>query len=89
MITFLRNIIIEKGWALVWMPIVHFILSAIVGLLAYWLTLIILSHGQFGLYVTEKLSYHLGFSIHHFSLSVALCSAVAVHILEDYTLNIF
>ena len=89
MIGFIQSIINNKGWDLVWMPVAHFALSAIVGLLVYWLTLTILSYGRFGIYLREKQSTQQGFSIHRLSLVVALCFAVAVHILEDYTLNIF
>lgn len=89
MIGFVNWVINEIGLALIWMPVAHFALSAIVGLLVYWLTLTILSHGRFSIYLKEKQSSNQGFSIHRFSLVVALCFAVAVHILEDYTLNIF
>lgn len=89
MITFINGIINEKGWASIWMPAAHFALSATVGLLVYWLILTILLRGQFGIYLMAKQSTQRGFSIHQFSLLVALCSSVVVHILEDYTLNIF
>jgi len=61
----------------------HFLLSSCVGWLAYWLTSTTLSHStifQNGVGV---------FSIHRFSLLVAVCCAVCSHILEDYTLNKF
>ena len=89
MIGFINSVINEKGWDLIWMPVAHFVLSAIVGLLVYWLTSTILLHGRFGIYLMEKQSTQRGFSIHRFSLVVALCFSVAAHVLEDYTLNIF
>ena len=89
MIAFLKSVTSGIGWALVWMPVAHFVLSAGVGLSVYYLILTILSHGRFSIYLKERQSSHQGFSIHRFSLVVALCFAVAVHILEDYTLNIF
>ncbi len=89
MIAFINSVINEKGWDLGWMPVAHFVLSAIVGLLVYWLTLTILSRGRFGIYLMAKQSTQRGYSIHRFSLAVALCFSVAVHILEDYIYNIF
>ena len=89
MIQFIKTIIDELEWDLAWMPVAHFALSAVVGLLVYWLTVTILSRGRFGTYLREKQSTRTGFSIRRFSLAVALCFAVAVHILEDYTLDIF
>ena len=59
----------------------HFLLSAVVGLLAYWLISITLS-------VTCSAYLRVSF-IHRFSLLVALCCAVAAHILEDYWLGSF
>ena len=63
--------------------IFHFGLSAFVGSLAYYVTLTILSH------ITGLQELMGDFSIEHFSLLVALSLAVAVHILQDYTLNWF
>lgn len=89
MIGFISGVINNLGWALVWMPIAHFVLSAIVGLLVYWLTSTILSFGLSK--VSLKGNYHIpGDSfIHRFSLVAALCFSVAVHIGEDYIFNIF
>ncbi len=89
MIGFIDGVINNVGWALIWMPAAHFALSAIVGLLVYWLTSTILSFGLSK--VSLKGNYHiLGDSfIHRFSLVVALCFSVAVHVLEDYIYNIF
>ena len=89
MIGFISGVINNVGWALVWMPIAHFVLSAIVGLLVYLSTLTILSHGRFGTFLMEKQSTQTGFSIHRFSLGLALLLSLCVHILEDYTINIF
>ena len=54
----------------------HFLLGFCVGLLAYWLTLTTLLH-----FSVDEVGV---FSIHLFSLSVALCFSVLSHILEDY-----
>ena len=76
------------GWKLVWAPVAHFISSGLVGLLVYWLTSTILLPYLFGL--TGNPPSAMGaFSIHQFSLLLAVSSAVAVHIWEDYTLDIF
>ena len=61
----------------------HFGLSCFAGWLGYLLTSTILSH------ITGLETLMGGFSIHHCSLLVALCCAVAVHILEDYLLGWF
>ncbi len=67
-----------KIFFIVWRVVRHFGLSCFAGWLAYWLTSTILSH-------TTLFQNGVGvFSIHHFSLLVALCFAVVVHILEDY-----
>lgn len=64
--------------------IAHFVLSATVGWLVYWLTSTILQHTSF------VLKQKLGESgIYRYALSLALCFAVLVHILEDYTLYLF
>ncbi len=89
MIAFVGSVISEKGWDLVWMPITHFILSGLVGLLVFWLILTILSTGRFGTYLKEKQFCKEGFSIYRFSFVVALCFSVAIHILEDIFLDIF
>ncbi len=61
----------------------HFGLSAFVGFLAYWWTLTILSH-------TTGLRTLMGnFSIRLCCLLVSVSCAVAVHILEDYTVGWF
>ena len=89
MIGFVNWVINEIGLALIWMPVAHFALSAIVGLLVYWLTLTILSHGRFSIYLKEKQSSNQGFSIHRFSFGLALLFSLCVHILQDYIFNIF
>jgi len=72
---------------IVYAPIAHFALSATVGLLVYWLTSTMLSHGRST--TLRVLASRPDFSIHHFSLLLALSSSVFVHILEDYTLKWF
>ncbi len=59
----------------------HFLLSAVMGLLVYWLT-------STTLLVTCSAYLRVSF-IRRFSLLVALCFAVAAHILEDYWLGRF
>ena len=61
----------------------HFALSAIVGLLAYWLISTILSRTT---YFRERVGV---FSTRRFSLLVALCLAVSAHILWDYLVGGF
>jgi len=61
----------------------HFGLSCFAGFLGYWLTSTILSH------ITGLQTLMDASSIRHCSLLVALCFAVAVHILEDYLLGWF
>ena len=61
----------------------HFVLSACVGALVYWLTSIILS-----LIISSRISHRDSY-IYHCSLLVALSYAVLVHILEDYFLRAF
>jgi len=72
---------------IVYAPIAHFALSAGVGWLAYWLTSITLLHGPST--ILRGLASRSGFSIHRFSLLLALSSSVLVHILQDYTLHWF
>jgi len=66
---------------IIYCGVCHFALGFFAGLLVYLLTLTILSHTRLG-GVEDS-------SIHRFSLVVALSCAVAVHILEDYTLGWF
>lgn len=73
---------IDLGWA-VYYEVWHFVLSAIVGLLAYLLILTILSRIT---YFKEQVGV---FSTHRFSLFLALCFAFSAHILEDYILGWF
>ena len=61
----------------------HFGLGFCVGLLAYWLTLTILSH------ITGLQDLMGDFSIRHCSLLVAVSCSVAVHILGDYLFGWF
>jgi len=61
----------------------HFILSSVVGALAFFLTQIILSR------ITLFKSKVGVFSTFQFSFLVALCCAVLSHILEDYFLKIY
>ena len=70
-------------WYIVYCEASHFILGLCVGLSVYYLTSTILLH------ITGLRNLMGDSSIRRFSLVVALCFAVAVHILEDYTLNIF
>ncbi len=60
----------------------HFGLSAFVGWLAYRLTSTILFHTGLKDISPKLATYHL-------PLLVALSCAVLVHVLEDYTLNLF
>ena len=62
--------------------ITHWLLGFFVGASVFWLTLTMLLHTTLG--------SHMGDScISHFSLVVALCCAVALHIVEDFTLDKF
>jgi hypothetical protein len=63
----------------------HFLLSACVGWLVYFLMLTTFSH------ISQEYQKKLtrGFGIHKYSLCVALLCSVCVHILEDYTLGLF
>ena len=80
------GVIIREGWYnFLWKPAVHFVSSGFVGLL---LALTMLSHLHSGQQSTPRLMRG-AFSIHQFSLLLACSFAVFVHILEDYTLNIF
>ena len=76
-----------SAWLLVYAPAAHFVLSAIVGWLVYWLTSIMLLRGSST--TLRELKSRPDFSIHHFSLLLALSSSVFAHILQDYTLNWF
>ncbi len=89
MLALLNSVVSDRGWDLVWMPAAHFVLSAMVALLVYWLTSITLSFGLSR--VSLKGNYHIpGDSfIHRFSLVVGLSFSVVAHILEDYIYNIF
>lgn len=71
------------GWPLevVWRASgLHFLLSAFVGSLVYYLTLTILS--KLGGYPEKPL---LGLSISQFSLSLALLFSILSHMLVDFT----
>ena len=61
----------------------HWLLSACVGWLAYFVTLTILSR------ITGLPDLMGDFSIRHCSLLVALCFSVSAHILQDYWLGWF
>lgn len=78
----------QIGWDLIWKPALHFLSSGLVGLLVYWLTSTIFSHSSYG--GIGILSFGMGgFSIHLFSLVLALSFSVVVHIGEDYILDWF
>ena len=70
------------------MPLAHFVSSGFVGLLVYYLTSTILLRSLSGDIGTPNLVMGVA-SIHQFSLLLACLSALWVHILEDYTLNLF
>jgi len=72
---------------LVYSPIAHFALSAFVGWSVYWLISTMLSRGSST--TLRELTSRPGFSIHRFSLLLALSSSVFAHILQDFTLNWF
>ena len=61
----------------------HFLLAFGAGFLAFLLTSTMLSH------ITGSLTLMPGSCIHRCSLLVALCFAVAAHVLEDYYLGWF
>lgn len=76
------------GWDIIWKPLLHFLSSGCAGLLVYWLTSTIFSHLSYG--DIGILSFGTGgFSIHLFSLVLALSFSVLVHIGEDYILDWF
>jgi len=85
---------------IVYCEVCHFGLGFCVGVLVYWLTqtilLRIISHNcpttSGSLHRSCNSGFQLGASDHfirNFSLSLALSSAVFVHILQDYTLCLF
>ena len=73
-------------WYIILCAAGHFILSASVGYLVYWLTSIILLRITS---MTDQESFLFGFSTHQFSLLLALLFSVFVHILQDYVVHIF
>ena len=69
---------------IVWRLLPHFLSSGVVGLLVYWLTWIILLH--IGVIVLgSNIALHIKLCLWLLSLS----SSIAVHVLEDYTVNWF
>lgn len=84
-----RDIILAGGWYnFIWKPAAHFVSSGFVGLLVYWWTSIMLMR----LYSTMPFTLRLRkveFSIHSFSLLLAVSAGIVFHILEDYILDIF
>jgi hypothetical protein len=66
-----------------WMPVAHGLLSGFVGVSVFWLTSTMLSR-----HFSSKIKIG-GFSIRGFSLAVASCFAILVHLLEDYTVKWF
>ena len=84
----IRTKLRKIGWDIIWKPALHFISSGCVGLLVYWLTSTIFSHLSYG--NIGNLTFGTGdFSIHLFSLVLALLFSVVVHIGEDYILDWF
>lgn len=71
------------GWDVVWKPALHFVSSGLLGLLVYWLTSTILMRCYCGYLILG--SRRVGFSIHSFSLSLAVSSSILLHILVDFT----
>ncbi len=71
------------GWEVLWKPALHFVSSGLLGLLVYWLTSTILTRCYCG-YLSLG-SRRVGFSIHSFSLSLAVSSSVLLHMLVDFT----
>lgn len=72
-------------WGLFWIlcaPALHFLLSACVGSLVYWLIGTMWQRGILELKISDS-------SIHLYLLSLGLSFAVLVHVLEDYTLGWF
>lgn len=88
MIQLLRDVILyDVGWAIIWMPAAHFALGFSVGSLLYWLTLTILRRG----FSTTSMGGTCmdDSAIYRYSLLLAVLFSVLLHILEDYTLNVF
>lgn len=69
-------------WSIIKYSASHFGLSSAVGWLAYWLTLTILSHTGLEAVIPRRRTSLL-------LLSVALSSALLVHVAEDFMLNWF
>lgn len=85
----ITGLILKEGWwNFIWKPVAHFVLSGGVGLLVYWWTSTTLQRSFSGAIGTQN-SPMRGFGIHRFSFYLALAFAVFVHILEDYTINLF
>ena len=85
-----QYIVVELEGELHWLvsaPAAHFALSAFAGYLVYYVTSTILSRGSSTTF--RELTSREDFSTHRFSLLLALSSSVFVHILQDYTLNMF
>ncbi len=61
----------------------HFLLSATAGLLTYWLVSKLLMR-----FACFKENVGL-IPTHHFSIIIALCVAVIIHVVQDYTLGWF
>jgi len=69
---------------ILWQEAAHFGLGFCSGLLAYSLTRTILSH------ISKGQTHTLGESgIRSISLLAGLCFCVFLHVVEDYTLNVF
>lgn len=87
--TIFRDVILAEGWFnFIWKPLVHFVSSGFVGLQVYWWTLTTLMRLCSTIPFTLRL-WKVEFSIHSFSLLLAVSAGIVFHILVDYTFDIF
>ena len=84
-----RDIILAGGWHnFIWKPVAHFVSSGFVGLLVYWWISTTLMRLCSTIPFTLRL-WKAEFSIHSFSLLLAVSAGIVFHILEDYIFDIF
>jgi len=67
----------------------HFVLSACVGLLAYWLMQTTLSHTKYLEQKNTQTNTTADSFISHLPLRVAVCCSILAHVIEDYTVSWF